>query len=100
MIAVTEYRGFMLFPDGRVEEVDTDGGLWEYAPVPGLFDELVLAGYPLHRDPVLAAWDGIIDVHVDGDRVVAHTTGLKPWEHDMGAAAELFLAWFREHAAE
>jgi hypothetical protein len=95
---MNEPRCFVLFPDDRIEEVDAEGNLWAHQPAPGLYDRLVLAGYPLHLDPVLPAWDGIIDLHVEAGRVVVHTTGPAPREHDMGAAASLFLAWFEEHA--
>lgn len=97
---MTNNRGFMLWPDGRIEEVDEDGDTWDYDREPGLFDDLVKAGYPLFKNPNVPSFDNIIDLHVDDGRVVVHTNGEKPYEHDMGAASELFLAWFRENAEE
>jgi hypothetical protein len=93
------YRGFMLFPNGSIEEVDSDGETWDYDPELGLFDDLVTAGYPLFKHHQVGDWDGIIDLRVERGHVIVHTQGPpKPYEHDMGAAGELFLAWFRAHA--
>jgi len=89
----------MLFPDGAVEEA-RDGEIRCYDPEPGLFDDLVQAGYPLHKDQFIARFDGMIDLRVDGDQVIAHTNGAGPNEHDMGPAGELFLGWFRKNAEE
>jgi hypothetical protein len=90
------YRGFMLWPDGRIEEVDPDGETYDYPAEPSLFDDLVKAGYPLLKHHEVGDWDGIIDLRVEGSRVIVHTQGPpKPYEHDMGAAGELFLAWLR-----
>jgi hypothetical protein len=87
------YRGFILFADGRVEEVDADGEVYDHEPEPGLFDDLVFAGYPLQGDRDLTRWDGIIDVRIEDDgRVFAYTSGPPPWEHDMGAAGALLRA--------
>jgi hypothetical protein len=97
---VISYRGFMLWPDGRIEEVDGDGETYDYDPEPGLFDDLVTAGYPLHRDDRIGRWDGILDLRVDGSTVIAHTSGPESREHDMGAASELFLSWFRKAAEQ
>lgn len=94
---MSDHRIFMLWPDGRIEEVNEDGDTYDYDPEPGLFDDLVTAGYPLLGDVVGAGtWDGILDLRVEGDaRVVVHSNS---GEHDMGAAGELFLAWFRREA--
>jgi hypothetical protein len=98
---MTNNRGFMLWPDGRIEEVDDEGDTWDYDREPGLFDDLVKAGYPLMKHDQIGNWDGIIDLRVEDGRVIVHTQGPpKPYEHDMGAASELFLAWFRENAEE
>lgn len=89
------YRSFMAFPDRRVEEV-TDDGTIDHVSDPTLYDDLLTAGYPLHRDDNADQFDSIIDVRVEDDgRVLAHTTGAAPREHDMGPASVLFLAWFR-----
>ncbi len=93
-------RGFMLWPDGSIDEVDEEGESYTYPLEPGLFDDLLTAGYPLHKDPDGGRWDGIIDLRVEDDRVICHTNGPAPHEHDMGPAGELFLAWYRENAAE
>lgn len=97
---MTTYRGFMLFPNGSIEEVDEDGDTFDYPSEPGLFDDLVTAGYPLHKDPEISRWDGIIDLRVEGEAVIVHTTGVKPREHNMGPAGELFLSWYRENAID
>jgi hypothetical protein len=90
----------MLWPDGRVEEVDAEGDSYDYPAEPGLYDDLVTAGYPLYSHPEDADWDGLIDLRVEGDMVIVHTNKIPPHEHDMGAAGELFLAWFRQNAEE
>jgi hypothetical protein len=87
-------RGFMLFPDGRIEEVDPDGSTYDLPPEPGLFDDLVYAGYPLHSDTTLPRWDGVIDVSVEGGEVVCHT-GKPDGAVPMGPASALFLGWLR-----
>lgn len=90
---MTVERLFILWPDVRVEEVDDEGDTYDYPSEPGLFDDLVTAGYPLLGDTALGStWDGIIDLRVEDDRVVVNS---KSGEHDMGAAGELFLAWLR-----
>jgi hypothetical protein len=90
-------RLFILWPDGRIEEVDDEGDTYDYPSEPGLYDDLVKAGYPLSGDTVgSGTWDGIIDLRVeDGARVIVHSTGRARGEHDMGPASELFLAWLR-----
>jgi len=90
-------RLFMLFPDGRVEEVLDDGDTVDFDREPSLYDDLVKAGYPLHHDRLGgSSFDNIIDLRVvEPDRVIVYTTGPEPREHDMGPAAGLFLAWLR-----
>lgn len=98
---MTGYRGFMLWPDGCIEEVDAEGETYDYPAEPGLFDDLVKAGYPLHGNKEIRRWDGIIDLRVEDDgRVIAYTSGAEPYEHDTGPAGELFLAWFRREAGQ
>jgi hypothetical protein len=89
------YRGFMLWPGGQIEEVDEDGAMYVYPPEPGLYGDLLLAGYPLHKDDLIARWDGIIDLRGEDGRVIVHCPR---GECDMGPAAELFLSWFRANA--
>jgi hypothetical protein len=89
------YRGFMLMPDGSIEEVDADGEIYDYPTEPDLFDDLVLAGFPLHRDDAISRWDGIIDLRVESGRVTVHCPA---GEQDMGPAGELFLSWYRMSA--
>lgn len=98
---MTASRIFMLWPDGRIEEVDEEGETYDYERESGLFDDLVMAGYPLLGHVAGAGtWDGIIDLRVEGNRVIVHAKGTESGEHDMGAASELFLAWFRKNAEE
>ena len=93
------YRGVMLFADDRIEEVDADGEIYDHDPLPGLFDALVFAGCPLQGDSQVARWDGIIDLRVEDDgRVIAHTSGSAPYEHDMSAVSELLPSWFQVEA--
>jgi hypothetical protein len=97
---VDRWQGFILRADGQIDEVEPDGESGRWWNEPGLFDTLVLAGFPLHADPLgEARWDGILDVSVDRldpREVTVYTTGPEPREHAMGpTAAELFLAWYR-----
>ncbi len=91
--------GFLIWSDGRIECVDSDGetvGEWWSAT---LFGELLIAGYPLHADPD-ARLDGVVDLRIVGpDEVVAHTSGPPPHEHSMGAASTVFLGWYRQEVA-
>ncbi|WP_433730847.1 hypothetical protein ACQP2Y_21165 [Actinoplanes sp. CA-051413] len=93
-----KYRGFMLFADGRIEEVDAGGDTFDYPPEPGLYGDLLQAGYPLHGDQEIGRWDGIIDLRVENDRVIVHTSGAPPREHDMGDAGAQFLSWYHQNA--
>ncbi len=99
MICEERWQGFLVWPDGRVEEIEPDGESNMIWTVPGLFDELVLAGYPLHRDRNMGRWDGVLDLAVDpeklGDGVTAYTSGPEPCEHLMGPASDVFLDWYR-----
>lgn len=96
-------RIFMLWPDGRIEEVDDDGDTYDYPNEPGLYDDLVVAGYPTFRDDstrlgTAGSFDAIIDLRVEAGRVIVHTNKIPPHEHDMGPAGDLFLSWFRQNA--
>jgi hypothetical protein len=88
-------RLFMLFPDGRIEEVDKEGDGWDFDPDPALYEKLVKAGYPPSYHGDFSTFDAIIDLRVVGDQVTVFTPGPTPREHDMGVAGELFLAWLR-----
>lgn len=97
-VEAKRWQGFMVRPDGQISEITPDGEEDRWWTAPGLFDTLVLAGYPLHRDPDLGRWDGVLDLSVDPDdpsEVTAYTVGTEPREHQMGAASELFLDWYR-----
>ncbi|MFF0378669.1 hypothetical protein [Actinoplanes missouriensis] len=89
-----------MFSDGSISEIGRDGGAWTYPSVPGLFGDLIRAGYPLFGDPRDDPYWGYIDLRVDDDQVIVHTDEAPPHEHDMGAAGELFLAWFRQNAED
>lgn len=91
-------RLFIVFPDGRIEEVDDEGDSQDYDPDPDLYEKLVKAGYPSSYHGDFSPFDAIIDLRVVGDQVTVFTPGHPPREHDMGAVGELFLAWFRANA--
>jgi hypothetical protein len=95
---MTDERVFILFPDGRIEEIDADGDTYDYDPDPDLYETLVKAGYPTSYHGDFSPFDAIIDLRVVGDQVTVFTPGYRPREHDMGPAGELFLAWMRKHA--
>lgn len=95
---------FLIWPKGTVEEVlDDDGNGWEWQ-APGMYDDLVLAGYPLHRADIDRWWDGVIDLAVDPadpGSVEVYTSGKPPHEHRLtGEAAEVFLRWYRVNVEE
>jgi hypothetical protein len=95
------HREFLLSPDGAVYEVDEDGNIYDYPQAPGLFDAMVFAGFPLHKDPVISRWDGIIDLQVNDDGLtVAYTTGPKPRVHDVTPISGLFLSWLHRADSE
>jgi hypothetical protein len=88
-------RTFLLYHNGRVDEVLDDGGLVVWDTDPTLFENLVHAGYPLHHDDEIG---GLISLGVEDDKTVAaHTSGPEPREHDLGPAGELFLRWLRDN---
>jgi hypothetical protein len=95
---VTDARVFLLWPDGRIEELDDEDDTYYYDPDPDLYEELVKAGYPPSYHGDFSIFDAIIDLRVAGERVTVFTPGPTPREHDMGPAAGLFLAWMRQHA--
>ncbi len=86
---------YLIWPNNVVEEVNPDGETVNEWTTPGLFDQLVLAGYPLHKDPDGGRWDGVLDVAVTDDGVIAYTQGPAPRVHQMGTASRLFLDWLR-----
>lgn len=92
---------FLIWPNDVVEEVNSDGDTVNEWTTTGLFDLLVLNGYPLHKDPDGGRWDGVLDVAVtdNGTTVIAHTQGPMPREHSMGEASRLFLDWLRAEEA-
>lgn len=91
-------RQFLILADETVEEILDDGAATAVYRAPDLYGDLVFAGYPLVAD-TSSTFDGCIDVVTDGQKVIAQTNGQPPHEHDMGGAAELFLAWYRANAA-
>lgn len=89
----------MILATGMVEELLEEGAATVAWSAPGLFDEMVLAGYPLCAD-VSATFDGCIDLLTDGRSVVAQTNGEAPHEHDMTPVGDVFLSWFKAEAAD
>jgi hypothetical protein len=74
----------------RVERV-LEGGMSSIDfEEPSLYDDLVLAGYPLNNDDALGGY--YLDIAVRDDRVFVFTSNPAA-EHDMGEAAGLFLGW-------
>ncbi len=92
-------RTFIVSANDAVKEIDDDGGTFTYGDASGLFADLLFAGYPLMHDDCTAL-DGTIDLRTDGTKVIVHTSGAAPREHDMGEAAEVFLDWYRAACAE
>ncbi len=99
----TTWHGFLLYADGTIdmltgEDDGTGAEIIDTFTEPGLYNDLVLAGYPLHSDQT-ARFDGTIDLAVDP----ANPTDVIAYsgrdERAMGAASELFLAWYRSNVA-
>lgn len=92
-------RNFLIWPAGNTEEVTGDGDTTTVWPTPDLYNDLLLAGCPLHGDVEGGRWDGVIDVAVTDDRqVVAFTRGPESREHVLGDAAQVFLRWYTTEA--
>ncbi|WP_213004767.1 hypothetical protein [Paractinoplanes toevensis] len=95
---MTTERAFLVFPDGRVEEIDEEGetsGGWKTA---NLHADLAAAGYPPFREEG-SPFDGGFDITVKDDNVTVHAydeAGI-PAAREMGPAGELFLAWLRDN---
>lgn len=88
MTTSTELVTYIVHP-ASVELIDDAGdSIWTDEPF--LYDELVLAGYPLTNDAALGGY--YIDIGVRGDQVIVFTAH-PAVEHDMGPVAELFLGW-------
>ncbi|MEU7972176.1 hypothetical protein AB0B48_09040 [Micromonospora sp. NPDC049089] len=91
-------RGFIVFPDGRMDEITEDDQTYTWT-VPGLYDELAFAGYARTSDTDVRTYDGCIDLRTDGETVTVFTTGPAPREHVLAAeVAEVFLRWYRDNA--
>ncbi len=89
---------YMIWPNDQVERINPDGETTEEWSAPGLFAQLVLSGYPLHKEPSGGRWDGVLDLRVGDDEktVIVHTSGPELREHELGEASSLFLDWLRE----
>lgn len=95
LVNASPRRCFILWPDGAVEEVAPDGDTTDSWTAGGLYDSLVLAGYPLHRDVESGRWDGVLDLAVDPSTLaVTANTALPAGEHAMGEAGQEFAAWY------
>jgi hypothetical protein len=96
MSETVQRQGFFVKPSGEVEMLATDGDTecwWQDSP--SLYDDLVLAGYPICADKWGAFYDWI-DLSVDPNdlsSVTVYTCGEGPHEHDMGPVSGLFAAW-------
>jgi hypothetical protein len=71
------------------ERVDENGDSIVF-DADSLYDDLVLAGYPLTNDSALGGY--YVDLAVRVDRVVVFTS-CPAVEHDMGPVGSLFLSW-------
>lgn len=90
------YRSFLIYPTGSIAENDGDDRIIHVRDQT-LYDTLLTAGYPLHRNDIVAQFDSTIDLRIEEDGSVrAYTSGPEPREHHMGAAGKLFLAWLRD----
>lgn len=99
----TTRRGFIVWPNGTVEEVVDDGAATVRWTAPGLYDELLLAGYPLSANRDDSRSDGVVDLSVDPAdprEVIAYTTGKPPHERSMGAVSRVFLDWYDANAKD
>lgn len=97
---IKRWQGFIVRANGQVDELAEDGETERWWTGTDLYEQLLLAGYPLSGDTTGERWDGIFDVSVDPDdlsEVTAYTTGQFCAEHKMGAASEVFLRWYAEH---
>lgn len=97
MATMTRRRNFIVTPLHVEQLPDNDEGgfaTWDYDE-PSLYEDLVLAGYPLTDDHNLGKY--YIDLSVEPDDltdVTVYTTGRNHGEFSMGAASGLFLAWY------
>lgn len=90
---------YILYPDGIVEHVLPEHGYWEgRRHVPGLYDQLVLAGYPLYTEPagsVRTVLEYVVYLTLDPAGGVVCTGGHESQEHHMGGASKVFLSWYQ-----
>lgn len=85
-------RAFIVLPN-RVEEINEDGEAYWW-PETSLYDDLVLAGYPITNDTTLGGYYIDCSINPDGTDLEVYTQN--PGQtHDMGPAAEVFIAWYR-----
>lgn len=89
-------RGLIIFPDGRVDEVDDEGNTTADM-APGIWDELIEAGYPLFSDGSNPEWgEKCIDISIDDSgSVTAYSVDENPGnrEYPMGTAPQRLAAW-------
>lgn len=77
-------RGLIVFPDGRVDEVDGEGNTTA-AMAPGIWEELIGAGYPLFSDGSNPEWgEKCIDISVENDEVTAYVVGDEEGDREQG----------------
>jgi hypothetical protein len=103
MTTMTRRRNFIVTPlhvEQLSDNYEEDMATWDYEE-PSLYEDLVLAGYPLTNDESLGKY--YIDLSVDPDDltdVTVYTSGPNHGEHLMGPAAGLFLAWYARHVPD
>lgn len=101
--SIRPWRGFIITPDDRVEILFEDETYYRDV-APGLFERLLLAGYPAGQAMLESPPDDppFIDVSIDptepAPEVTAYLTHRDPAQrrHKMGEASTVFLDWYRQ----
>ncbi len=93
-------RGFLVWPDDSIDELDDDGETAITATVRGLHAHLIANGMPLNGgdDP---RWSQVLDFSIDDHgAVTAYTTGPAPREHSIPReAVQPVLDWLASEGA-
>lgn len=103
MITETEHwLGFMITQADRIEVFDPSGEMLDLVHEKGMFEKLLLAGYPagpvmLDVEDIEPIIDLSLDPTIEAPEITAYLTHKDPAQRElkMGEASAVFLEWYR-----
>ncbi len=93
-------RGFLVWPDDSINELEDDGHTARAATVRGIHASLVANGLPLNGGDD-DHWSRVLDFSIDDNgAVTAYTTGQAPHEHSIPREAiQPVIDWLTSEGA-